>query len=69
MDDGDLVSEPGMHVHGGASPRRVNAQRGAPLTVSVRYIDPFSNRGLGTSLGAATRRLDDGARFMVTVEP
>ena len=34
--------------------------------VPVRYIDPFSNRGLGTSLGAATRRLDDGAGFFVT---
>jgi len=43
--------------------------RSVGQAVSVRYIDPFSNRGLGASLGAATRRLDDGARFLVTVVP
>lgn len=41
--------------------------RSVGQAVSVRYIDPFSNRGLGSSLGAATRRLDDRARFLVTV--
>lgn len=41
--------------------------RSVGQALSVRYIDPFSNRGLGASLGAATRRLDDGTRFFATV--